>query len=796
MRKNVKKQLALRVLSTAALMAMVSSVATAAFAGTYYLEDGDITVNVKDDGHYVTQGESYNNTRDKDNQVNITSRDKETQEVKTTQNVVTVTVEDNATANVTIEDAKIESKGAKDGSEYKNGITVETKGENAKANITLDNVNVETRKNPEGTKDTDEEGGAAMSVKGNGSTTVELDGNNTLTSGSTHAGLEKNDSDCSGSLTITDQTGDRGSLTATGGQFAAGIGSGGSTTDGEHENVSDITIDGAAEIHAEGGFAGAGIGAGRGGDASDLTITGDSKVYAHGSGDEANGSGAGIGSGGGRKDFGLTHNADKITINGNATVEAKSDTAAGIGSGNGGNATNINIAGNATVTAKGYTGIGSGGRLYVGMGTGFPDGDDVSITIGTKGKTREEEHVTVTAIGEATGIGKGGTFSSKAHTTDITIQGGATIKEASGIVGIGSGYANGRDTAIDKVNIMIRDNVLIEKVSGTAGMWRDDCVAIGSGVGAKSNITIDGTGGHVELKNVSSEGSAQKGGALIGVGTVVYDPDSEEEATVSNVTIRGNVDINLNQKKADQPFIWVGTSEKGNEQRTEKSADELMDTIGDDAHIFYNRADGSVYQIVHGKNVCIPDEKGFIVDQEPTCTEEGYGHFTCGYEAAKDAKHTSCTRDHSRVAIDPLGHDLKDDWYVVTPATTTSEGLEQRDCHRDGCTYSETRVIPKLTPEGSGSVEMREVGVIFWDAAAQAAPAALQGKVFSADEQTATAAKAQVESLLADKANWKLAEDVGDLKIHPAADAAGTVYEQAVKASGCQYYVIANVTAQ
>ena len=105
-------------------------------------------------------------------------------------------------------------------------------------------------------------------------------------------------------------------------------------------------------------------------------------------------------------------------------------------------------------------------------------------------------------------------------------------------------------------------------------------------------------------------------------------------------------------------------------------------------------------------------------------------------------------------------------------------------------------VLPKLTPEESGSVETREVGVIFWDAAAQAAPAALQGKVLSADEQTTMAAKSQVESLLADKANWKLAEDVGDLMIHPAADAAGTVYEQAVKASGCQYYVIANVTAQ
>ena len=56
MRKNVKKQLALRVLSTAALMAMVSSIATAAFADTYDLNTGSVTVETKDDGYtYVTQ---------------------------------------------------------------------------------------------------------------------------------------------------------------------------------------------------------------------------------------------------------------------------------------------------------------------------------------------------------------------------------------------------------------------------------------------------------------------------------------------------------------------------------------------------------------------------------------------------------------------------------------------------------------------------------------------------------------------------------------------------------------------
>ena len=56
MRKNVKQQLALRVLSTAALMAMVSSIATAAFADTYDLNKGSVTVKTKDDGiTYVTQ---------------------------------------------------------------------------------------------------------------------------------------------------------------------------------------------------------------------------------------------------------------------------------------------------------------------------------------------------------------------------------------------------------------------------------------------------------------------------------------------------------------------------------------------------------------------------------------------------------------------------------------------------------------------------------------------------------------------------------------------------------------------
>ena len=157
-------------------------------------------------------------------------------------------------------------------------------------------------------------------------------------------------------------------------------------------------------------------------------------------------------------------------------------------------------------------------------------------------------------------------------------------------------------------------------------------------------------------------------------------------------------------------------------------------------------------------------------------------------------KHPEIVDDFNKLENSDL-HDWQLVGEVVEP-TLEEDGYADYVCRIDKCGQTKRVVLPKLTPEESGSVETREVGVIFWDAAAQAAPAALQGKVLSADEQTATAEKAQVESLLADKANWKLAEDVGDLMIHPAADAAGTVYEQAVKASGCQYYVIANVTAQ
>ena len=75
----------------------------------------------------------------------------------------------------------------------------------------------------------------------------------------------------------------------------------------------------------------------------------------------------------------------------------------------------------------------------------------------------------------------------------------------------------------------------------------------------------------------------------------------------------------------------------------------------------------------------------------------------------KAVYYKSCSRCHindentSFEFGDPLGHDLRDDWKQTKAPTCTSEGSETRSCHRDNCTYSETRsvaIIPHSWDDG------------------------------------------------------------------------------------------------
>lgn len=242
----------------------------------------------------------------------------------------------------------------------------------------LDNVNIDRSKNYSSNNS------AALTVKGDGDTEIELNGNNILKGGSYHAGLEKNDSDGTGTLTIKDEDGSKGSLLAVGNSDSAGIG--GSFRDG-NGNTSNITITG-GNITAISGYNGAGIGGGYKGYGKDITITGDATVKASGY------RGAGIGGGYGD---GSSDGSGKVTISGHADVTAFSDTGAGIGGGYHGCA-DVTISEDATVFAEGYDGA-------LGIGTGDDANAEYCDSVGNRTSIRICDRAKVTAIGDNGGIG-------------------------------------------------------------------------------------------------------------------------------------------------------------------------------------------------------------------------------------------------------------------------------------------------------------------------------------------------------------------------------------------------------
>lgn len=267
----------------------------------------------------------------------------------------------------------------------------------------LDNVNIDRSEDYYGY------GKAALTVKGNGDTEIELDGNNILKGGSYHAGLEKNDRDGTGTLTIKDEKiaadGSKGSLLAVGNSDSAGIGG---SSKGGNGNTSNITITG-GNITAISGWYGAGIGGGDNGYGKDITITGDATVKASGY------HGAGIGGGPGDGSDG----SGKVTISGHANVTAFSNAGAGIGGGTSGCA-DVTISEDATVFAQGDNG-------GTGIGTGETADPNTSTSVGNRTSIRISDRANVTAIGDNVGIGS---TSWRAAQTQIEITGG-TINTAS-----------------------------------------------------------------------------------------------------------------------------------------------------------------------------------------------------------------------------------------------------------------------------------------------------------------------------------------------------------------------------
>ena len=204
-----------RGVAAAVIAGIVVSSGIPAYAARWNIADGDITVRADDaEGkNRVSQGEKENV---EDTDTVITGKSKEH----------TVTIDTSGgKVDVTFDDLKIDVSGKKEGDGSGDGSTRESN--------------------------------AAVTVQGGGDATIELDGDNKLKSGSGNAGLEKNKHESKGTLTIKDDKGKDGSLTAEGGDDGAGIGGGIGSTGGS------ITIRGGT-IEAVGGSNAAGIGDGAG----------------------------------------------------------------------------------------------------------------------------------------------------------------------------------------------------------------------------------------------------------------------------------------------------------------------------------------------------------------------------------------------------------------------------------------------------------------------------------------------------------------------------------------------------
>ena len=391
--------------------ALLTGAAFPAFAGTYYIEDGDIVISAGTETGTNKVEQTGKETVDNDKDTIISSKDK-----------------DKASSNT---------------------VTIDAKEENDKVEVKLDNVNIDTSKQNK----------AAVSVTGSGNTTIELDGSNTLKSGSGHAGLEHNKTDTSGELTIQDNNKD-GSLDAAGGRGGAGIG-GGMNKDGQ------VTItDG--DITANGGKLASGIGGGAGSRIGKIIGSGDVEITGGTITATGNSGGAGIGSG-------IYGPIGDVEISGNANVERAigSDLGAGVGAGYG--ESGLPNVGKVTIKDNAKIGLAQGGAGAAGIGGGYYE------------SYIPEEDTSSSGVG------------------DVTIEGNTTVNAVGGegAAGIGGGV-NALTVGSDDGNkITIRGNETgtpTVNATGGAALTDEDGnkvgpggAGIGSGAGdAKANITLEG----------------------------------------------------------------------------------------------------------------------------------------------------------------------------------------------------------------------------------------------------------------------------------------------------------------
>lgn len=589
MRKNVKQQLALRVLSTAALMAMVSSIATAAFADTYDLNKGSVTVQTKENGvTYVTQKD--------DKQEDGFARNKNNEILNEHPDDTGVTI-------------------TSGGEKTSNTITVET-AKDQTTDVTLENVHIEVNT-------TDAKSGA-IEIKGDGDTNLELNGNNTVLTENLwregHAAIEKADKyGKEGTLTIKDDLNDDGSektgtkadttgtLLAGGDLMAAAIGGG----NGEDlRDTSNITITGGKITAISGGWGcGAGIGGGgrprdndggnpNCGAGKNICIEGNAHVTAVGEEGPAIGGGA--------------SGVNSITIKDHAVVNAYGTWGAAIGNGSYKGdenlSTTITISGNATVhaeTSQSGCAIGSGQQGSAG---------DLTINI--------EENANVTAISDNDRPAIGNYFCYDGSTTTINITGGTvnainshdsdnpsypddgTGDHSPAIGGVMSSDGGNHVTCNVNINSSTGDTIVNAYIYG-----KGSGTAIGSAHGYDTYVPADGTSYH-------ADGSSYFG---------------ESHSAIVNCYNNGTV----KKEKLDLPSTTNSIVLEDHEYRHTITGGTLTKVVHNRKYMEEN----SNIDTSKLKDEDLHDWKlvGKVV--EPTTEKDGYADYICSIDKCGQTKH-------------------------------------------------------------------------------------------------------------------------------------------------------------
>lgn len=692
MRKNVKQQLALRALSTAALMAMVSSIATAAFADTYDLNKGSVDILAEDGKQYITQWEDESKgtyvTDDKgeirnreDTDITLTTKNETTGETETAHNTVTIDAKEDNTANVTLQDVHIE-------------------------------VNTSDAKS------------GAIEIKGDGDTNLELNGDNTVLVenqwSEEHAAIEKADKNGTGTLTITDDKnddgfdkdkdengnaagGDTGKLLAGGCHGAAAIGGGG----GEFADTSNITITG-GEITAIGGFdGGCGIGGGGrpGGTGKNIRIEGNAHVTAAGSEGAAIGGSAGGG--------------NSITITDDAVVDAYGAWGSAIGDGglySGFRSTTaITISGNATVKAEAQEGCAIGTGQHGSSG-------DLTINI--------EENAKVTAIGSYGNPAIGNCYGT-GGTTTINITGG-TVKAINSFGSDDPAYSNDGTRDVDPAI-----GASIQKSE-----YED---------GTTCNVNINSsTGDTVVNAYIYGKGSGPAVGSTTTISSYNNITQKYEHQYVPADSVSYNADGSSNFGERNSAI--VNCYNNGTVAKEKLSLPNTKDHLAVSYHKYrHTITDGTLTKVVHNRKYMeenpnidtkkLEDEDlhdwklvGKVV--EPTTEKEGYADYVCSIDKCGQTKHVVLPKIVPDTPSTPETPDTPD-----TPNTPSTP---------DKPSTPDTPDVPS-TPEVTPDAPVQDAVPDTAPADAAVTPAAAQNVVQDAKPEAAAVSAAALPQT---GANW------------------------------------------